>query len=412
LVDEGGDEVWAVQQLGLSPKLRRRRFQLLPVRGPGAPFTEVQGRMPGGNTAPAELADLISSIAAVGVLQPVLVEELADPVAGSARMRLTNGERRLRAIRWGAAHEPRNPHFQHVPAVVCPGPLSDEERRVWQLVENLARQPLRPTELAMALLLHRCAVLVGNLLAAGKPVPAQVYALDDPVARFEALERLRGADSSCAAPWTVVLERLGLQLTPRDARQLIQAFREMPRDLAEEMDEAKVRLHTRLRFLGLMRGRSEAAQGIWAAVKARGRPELLPAALSVAEASDSEDDFDAEVAVDQAAEARDLSYAARGAKLRRPESDGPDAVDRDRPDPTPTARPREAHLGAGQVTAASVPVDDSAVGAVVDPALVAAVFLALRELVAALSRGKRLKAYDLASLQLLYDQIRSAPRAA
>src|SRR5947209_18097043 len=109
------------------------------MTGPGAAFSEVQGRAPGESTTPANLVELISSIATVGVLQPVLVEELEG-----RRMRLVAGERRLRAVLWGVANLPDNVHFQTIPAVVCPGPLSEAERRTWQLVENLAREDLAP----------------------------------------------------------------------------------------------------------------------------------------------------------------------------------------------------------------------------------------------------------------------------
>ncbi|WP_233594942.1 replication-relaxation family protein [Amycolatopsis sp. WAC 04169] len=63
-------------QLGFSLRLRQRRFALLPLRGEGMPFTDSQGRGPGDSTVPEELADLISSIATVGVLQPIGVEEI------------------------------------------------------------------------------------------------------------------------------------------------------------------------------------------------------------------------------------------------------------------------------------------------------------------------------------------------
>ncbi len=80
----------------------------------------------------------------------MLVEEI-DPSDGThPAMKLAAGERRLRACRWGAVNRPDNPHFAALPAVVCPGPLPDEERRIWQLVENLARESLRPGELAAA----------------------------------------------------------------------------------------------------------------------------------------------------------------------------------------------------------------------------------------------------------------------
>src|SRR5947209_7261529 len=99
------------QLLGQSSRLRQRRYELLPASGPGCPFTEPQGRGPGESTAPANLVELISSIATVGVLQPVLVEELPD-----TSMRLVSGERRLRAVLWGSRHHPDNPHFGQIPA--------------------------------------------------------------------------------------------------------------------------------------------------------------------------------------------------------------------------------------------------------------------------------------------------------
>ena len=119
-----GDPSGIARALGASVALRARRLELLPLEGPGAPFTEPQGREPGSSTSPADLAELVSSIARVGLLQPVLVEELP-----SGGRRLVAGERRLRALRWGAAHLPDNPHFHAVPALVCPGPLSEEDRR-------------------------------------------------------------------------------------------------------------------------------------------------------------------------------------------------------------------------------------------------------------------------------------------
>ncbi|MFI7114950.1 ParB/RepB/Spo0J family partition protein [Amycolatopsis sp. NPDC049868] len=353
-----------VEQLGFSSRLRQRRFTLLPLRGEGTPFTDSQGRAPGDSTAPEELADLISSIATVGVLQPVLVEEM-DAGDKAPAMRLTAGERRLRACRWGAVHKPGNPHFTALPAVVCPGPLSDEERRIWQLVENLARENLRPGELAAALVLDRCAVLLGKLIAHGYKVPADVYAIDDPIARFTAMERIRGADKNCAAPWSHVLTRLGLQLTPRKARELVRAFAEMPREIAEEMDEAKISLNTRIRFIELNRGRAQAAQDIWAAVKKTNRTRLLSSALTAA--------ADPAVSPDEAlAEAERLHEQADSARADKLRADTSAAVD-----PGPLVEQR-----------------------LVDNALAG-----LRSLVAALATGARLSAHDLASLRLLTDQL-------
>src|SRR6266851_951877 len=140
----------AARRLSASPYLSQRRLELLPLSGPGSVFAEVQGRRPGASTAPEDLAELVSSIASVGVLQPILVERLPD---GS--LRLVAGERRLRAARWGAANLPPNPHFEAIPAVVCPGPLPEEDRRTWQIAENLVRTDLAPGDLAAALVFER-----------------------------------------------------------------------------------------------------------------------------------------------------------------------------------------------------------------------------------------------------------------
>ena len=112
------DPLALARRLESSERLRQRRFELLPLTGPAAAFTEVQGRAPGGSTSFEGLGELISSIASVGVLQPVLVEEMP----GGRAHRLVSGERRLRACRRGAVLDPENPHFQAIPAVICPGP--------------------------------------------------------------------------------------------------------------------------------------------------------------------------------------------------------------------------------------------------------------------------------------------------
>jgi len=355
-----------VEQFGLSPRLRQRRFALLPLRGEGSPFTELQGRVPGDSTTPAELADLISSIGTVGVLQPVLVEEIET--GAHPAMKLAAGERRLRACRWGAVNRPDNPHFAALPAVICPGPLSDEERRVWQLVENLARESLRPGELAAALVLDRCAVLLGKLLAGGHAVPADVYAIDDPMARFAAMERIRGTDKDCAAPWAEVLTRLGLQLSPRKARELVRAFAEMPREIAQEMDEAKVSLHTRIRFIELRRGREQAAQDIWAAVKSTGQTRLLPSALAAATA---DEDLEPDQALAEAGRIQEQADTARAEKLR--------------------ARPAQ-HESADTI----------------DSRLVERALAALRQLILDLVRGAELGEHDRGSFVLLLDQLGDA----
>ncbi|OPC76651.1 hypothetical protein B4N89_45000 [Embleya scabrispora] len=260
-----------------SENLAKRRLELLPLRGDGAARTDIQGRAPGASTTSEGLADLISSISTVGLLHAVLVEEVG--ATGAVVHRLVTGERRLRAMRWGAVNLPSNPNFARLPAVVCPGPLTDEERRVWQLVENLAREDLQPGELARALLLERSALLADNLVQAGLAVPSRLSA--DPVARFQQLERLRGTNVGLAAPWEVVLGRLGLQLSPRRARELVSAFRSLPRELSNELDEHQVALHARGELARVARTRRQDASEVWKAVKRLGRPDLLGTAARV-----------------------------------------------------------------------------------------------------------------------------------
>ncbi|MET8824069.1 ParB N-terminal domain-containing protein [Streptomyces rochei] len=405
----GSNMIQLAEILQRSAKLRQRRFEMLPLRGPGAAFSEPQGRKPGDATAPEELSDLISSMSVVGMLEPVLAEEIT--VADRApTIRLVTGERRLRAMRWGAAHLPDNPHFAALPAVVCPGPLSDEERHMWRFVENFAREPLRPGEQAAALMYQRCAVLVGKLLRAGKPVPAEVYAITDSVERFKALERIRGTDQSCAAPWSEVLTRLGLQLTERKATELVRAFRELPRDLTEEMDEAAIRLNTRIRFAALLRGREAAASEIWAALKNTSRLHLLPTAVNVGLTSP---ELEPEQIIEAAEERQERANASRRAALTRV------------PDPVPeqeTGQEVEAPSSHGaSETSSGTPTGSSALGAPrrlvqpadadgpsepvpsapqADAAVVRAALDGLRTLLAELRSGRTVGRYDLGSLRL------------
>ncbi|WP_018505836.1 ParB/RepB/Spo0J family partition protein [Parafrankia discariae] len=393
------------RRLATSPRLRHRRYEMLPLRGAGAVFTEVQGRTPGDATTPASLADLISSISTVGVLQPILVEERSDPAGPPTRL-LVTGERRLRAARWGAVHQPDNPHFAEIPAVVCPGPLSEEERRVWQLVENLAREDLRPGELAAALLFERCAVLIPRLLAAGRPVPREVLTLDDPVQRWRHLERIRGGDASVGAPWGEVLQRLGLQLSERRARQLHAALSSLPPEISEEMDEAGVALATRLRFAALNRGRARAADEIWAAVRAAGRPDLLPGALIQRQTAP---DLDAETALERAAQVRAAGNTARAAALTRtPLPAGGASTVPVVVDPEPAAGPLPGAVAERQpspVSAQAGPSTEPPPAELIPADQTAAVRRTLTELCAQLRTGRTVPRYDAGSLRLLAGEL-------
>lgn len=420
---DGGSMIRLTEILHRSVKLRQRRFEMLPLRGQGAPFTEPHARNPSDSLPPSELADLISSMSVIGLLEPVLAEEIV--VDGTApTIRLVTGERRLRAMRWGAVNRPDNPHFQALPAVVCPGPLSEEERHMWRFVENFAREPLRPGEQAAALLYQRCAILVGKLLKAGKPVPQEVYAIPDPAERFLALEKIRGTDSSCAAPWSEVLDRLGLQLNERKAGELVRAFRALPRDLTEEMDEAAVRLNTRIRFAELRNGRAQAAEGIWAALKTSKRLHLLPTAVNVGL---EEPELGPEEIITEAEERQDAANAGRRAKLTRVPTHAEDQEETEEGDDaaapsalgsdevaevTELGNPMQPAVPTAEAAAETVPADDAPSRPAVESNTIRTALDGIRGLLAEVRAGKEIARYDRGSLRLalreLHDHLEGA----
>jgi len=260
----------------MSKALATRRLVQFPLVGSGGGqiFTEVQGRGFDGNTAmsPAALQDLISSIGTGGLLSPILLEQLE-----ASSYRLVAGERRLRAMRWGSTNHPENPHFQSLAAVVVDGPLSAQDRRRFQLIENLAREDLQPGELAAALLFERCAVLAARLMLEGISTTTATEQ-EDPNEQWQALDRLRvdAGLSTVGAPWPEVISLIGLSISPATAKRLVQAFRAMPAEVSAEMDAAGVSLASRQKWLQLgKKGRDGAADEIWQALAGLDRPELL-----------------------------------------------------------------------------------------------------------------------------------------
>ncbi|MGW1496832.1 ParB N-terminal domain-containing protein [Streptomyces sp. NPDC002402] len=406
------------EALDSSDQLRQRRFEMLPMRG--SVYTDVQGRGPGPSTSPEGLADLITSISAVGVLHPVLVEELPGP-DDRVQRRLVIGERRYRACRWGAVNQPDNPRFEKLPAVICPGPISDEDRRTWQLVENLAREDLQPGELAGALLLERSAILRTQLDNAGIEVSEDIQRLEDPVARFEAMEKLRGSDANLAAPWNLVLRRLGLQITPRRAREVVAAFRTLPRELSADMDQHQVALAARTNLARLSRGRREAANELWQAVKRLGRTDLLSAATRT-QATNPE--MPAEAAATAAVTSHEQANAERAAALTRPtngvdenkagatEEAGqqiPSEPGGVREDLDPAGSPGQAGLqdpsarpvGTGPDAEAPAGDEPEVAADPVDPPVLDSALEGLRALNAQLAEGRTLHRFDAGSLRML-----------
>jgi hypothetical protein len=310
------------ERLAASQRLRQRRFETLPPDGPGAPWCEAQGRGPGESTSAAGLVELISSIGTVGVLQPILVEELEDGFR-----RVVAGSRRLMAVRAGRLEDPTNPHFLAVPALICPGPLSGPEIRTWQLIENLARTDLADGELGAALMWERCELLAMRLSAAGVSVSGLS---EDPRERWPALERARldAGLHAMGAPWGDVLGRLGLQLTKSKAEKVVRAFAALPTEMSSDMDAHQVAVSTRLDWIRFAStGRAEAADAIWAALKDRGRPTLLRGAIVAADATP---ELDVDEVCDIAEAADEQARAARTATrlgLRAvPDLDGEEPV--------------------------------------------------------------------------------------
>lgn len=348
----------------MASPLADRRLELLPVAGQGSAVTETQGRGPDDSLSPAGLVELVSSIGALGMLQPILVEELP----GGMR-RLVAGERRLRAARLGRARQPGNEHFAAIPALVCAGPLSETERRTWQVVENLARSDLQPGELAEALLYQRCALLEERLREVGVELPQAVTAMEDPVVRFQALDQLRtrAGHHRLGAPWRDVLRRLGVQMGEDTARRLVRAFARLPVELSCEMDEREVALATRLEYIQLgQRDGEEAAGAIWEAVKEAGRVDLLRGTVR------------------QCLDSPSLGVAEA---LSRAEE----------------MRTRTGRSGDGQ--GCEEPSQDGLVRELVDADVLARASEGIKALLAALRAGGRLKRYDAGSLQLWTEEL-------
>ncbi len=265
-------------------------------------------------TPPAELADLITSIHTSGLLQPILCEQLPD-----GRLVPVSGHRRLAACKWGWTHlseHPNHHRFSTVPAIVVNGPLKEEHRRRVQLVENLSRKALQPGELAAGLLYGRAAILSERLTEAGFPPPKAVVTVADPVERWEGLNQWRIDNElwHVGAPWPTLLHRLGIDLPMTRCKQLAAAFRHIPKTISTEMDASQVALATRQKWMRLWKGRDQAAEEIWAAVKERD-PKLLARAVREAETDPART---ADEAVEAAAAFHEAADQGRSKSQRHP----------------------------------------------------------------------------------------------
>jgi ParB/RepB/Spo0J family partition protein len=133
----------------LPPDPRAPRLATVPVAA-----IEADPEQPRTEFDPVRVRVLRDSIAQIGLIEPIVVEEVAD-----GRYRLIAGEYRTRAMRVGLAEQPANPRFQAAAAVVFPaGAMSEPLRRAWQLVENLNRHDLTPGEIARGFRATRAAL--------------------------------------------------------------------------------------------------------------------------------------------------------------------------------------------------------------------------------------------------------------
>nr|WP_243137295.1 ParB N-terminal domain-containing protein [Desulfofundulus thermobenzoicus] len=121
-------------------------------------------RQPRRNFSREGLLELAASIARVGLIEPLVVEENAG---SGKRYIVIAGERRHRAIMLGRELWPDNPHFREARCLVFP-PLPDEIRAAFQLEENLKRSGLNPYEVASGL--HRARLAMAG--CGRRPAPA------------------------------------------------------------------------------------------------------------------------------------------------------------------------------------------------------------------------------------------------
>ena len=171
------------------------------------------------------LYELAESIKAQGVMQPVLVREVASLPDGEPRFEIIAGERRFRAARLAGLDE--------VPVLLRN--VSDEAAAAMALIENMQREDLNPLEEARGLqrltaefgLTHEAAArAVGRsrsattnllrLLNLTEPVQQLLLAGDIDMGHARALLALDGADQILDAN-----EIVARKLSVRDAEKLV-----------------------------------------------------------------------------------------------------------------------------------------------------------------------------------------------
>lgn len=144
---------------------------------------------------PEELSQLTASIAAYGVLQPIVVREMA-----MGRYQIVVGERRFRATRQAG--------LETIPAIVKS--FDDQSTQLLALVENLQRTDLNPLEETDALLKLLATVLE-------KPVPDVVETLT----ALSNEDRGRARHSAVATEERTSIERIFAELGRFSVRSFV-----------------------------------------------------------------------------------------------------------------------------------------------------------------------------------------------
>jgi ParB family chromosome partitioning protein len=118
-----------------------------------------------------------------------------------------------------------------------------------------------------------------------------------------------------------VLARLGIQLSPRKAREVVAAFAALPSEVSAEMDAEGVSIWARSAYARLNAGRQAAAEELWAAVRAEGSTALLGSAALTAVAQPG---LSVHAALQLAEEQHEAANEARRLRLSHGEVDSDD----------------------------------------------------------------------------------------
>jgi ParB family transcriptional regulator, chromosome partitioning protein len=239
--------------------MRRGAIHQLPLLGDGMVAIRPQVRSHDSDALTAAgLQQLKESLASVGQLQPVIVED--DPDTGPV---LIAGERRVRALTLAHDEGIESPHLDGtVTALVIPGPLTQWQRWSLQISENVARSDLTATELGKALWTARAVLFAERLEAKGADLP-DVDEIEDPSKRWEALNEFRTAEGGplyhCGVEWAEVVAYLRLPISATTARDRAAHFRDLGEEVSSQLEGVPVDARAAAAAMAATRGNADVA---------------------------------------------------------------------------------------------------------------------------------------------------------